>query len=300
MFFILGNYTFNQINETDMSEQKRVWIHRVEPNNRNLPDEVRKNATRRLASVFNENKPLKGLDHEEEKELLPRLINADPDEGSTFFEKADKFWKEFSVNIPSGGKTLDISTREPVENDKGEEVVNPTSVKDYVTYRFARNHPQVAENKQEALKNRTKYYYILDPEEEKQTKKSEVEAKKQAWREFIKIEEDADKINLMIRVFTDEKPEQMSDKDEKINKLHDELERRPKEFVELVTDDDLEKQDFVLQCIENGVLRKVGNQIMYMDEVIGNGIDQVVAYLKNDRNSSTYNELKAKLESARS
>jgi len=281
-----------------MSNQKRVWIHRIEPKG-DLPQDVLKNAKRRLSSVLKNGKPLKGLSHEEEKELLPRIIDAHPDEGSEFFEKASTYWKEMSIDIPSGGKDLDISTRESYEGENGEEIPNPVYPEDYVMYKFAQSHPQVAENEQKAKQNPNKLYWILDPEEEKKSKRANVEAKKEAWREFIQMEEDENKIDLMIRVFTDSSPEEMSDKDEKVNVLEEELERRPKRFVEVARDDDLEKQDFVLQCLEHGVLRKTGNQIMYMDEVLGNGVDAVVAHLKNKRNSSTLSELKAKLSEAK-
>jgi len=281
-----------------MSNQKRVWIHRIEPKG-DLPQDVLKNAKRRLSSVLKNGKPLKGLSHEEEKELLPRIIDAHPDEGSEFFEKASTYWKEMSIDIPSGGKDLDISTRESYEGENGEEIPNPVYPEDYVMYKFAQSHPQVAENEQKAKQNPNKLYWILDPEEEKKSKRANVEAKKEAWREFIQMEEDENKIDLMIRVFTDSSPEEMSDKDEKVNVLEEELERRPKRFVEVARDDDLEKQDFVLQCLEHGVLRKTGNQIMYMDEVLGNGVDAVVAHLKNKRNSGTLSELKAKLSEAK-
>lgn len=280
-----------------MPEQKRVWIHRIEPKG-DLPQEVRKNAQRRISSVFKNRKPLKGLDRKEEKNILPRIIDAEPDEGSAFYDKASKYWKELTIDVPSGGKPLNISTRGESEID-GVKVDDPVHPEDYVMYRFAQAHPQVAETEEDALANRNKLYYILDPEEEKRNKRSEVEAKKEAWREFIKMEEDEQKVDLMIRVFTDSSPEKMTDIDEKVNKLDEELERRPKEFVQLAQDDDLEKQDFVLQCLEYGVLRKTGNQIMYMDEVLGSGVEDVVAFLKNKRNSSTLSELKAKLSNAK-
>lgn len=281
-----------------MSKQKRVWLHRIEPNNGNLPEDVQKNATRRISSVYVNRKPLKGLEPEEEKALLPRIIDASADEGSQFHEKASKYWKELSIDVPSGGKDLNISTRGKIEQD-GEEVPDPVHTEDFIMYRFAKNHPQVAESKTEAQRHPNKLYYILDPEEEKKKQRKNVEAKKQAWKEFIKMEEDEEKIDLMIRVFTNSKPEEMTDFDEKINTVENELEKRPQEFVEVAQDEDLEMQDFVLQCIEHGVLREVGNQIMYMDENIGSGVDQVVAYLKNKRNSSVYSEMKARLQESK-
>jgi hypothetical protein len=278
-----------------MSQQKRVWIHRVEPNNGNLPEDVRKNAKRRLSSVYKNRKPLKGLNPEEEKEILPRIIDASPEEGSTFYEKASTFWKELTIDVPSGGKSLNISTHESDEDN----IPQPAYPEDYVFYRFAKAHPQVADSKEEAISNRNKLYWILDPEEEKRSKRHTVEEKAKAWEEFIKMKDNEEKVNLMVRVFTNENPDNMPDIDDKINLLNDELERRPKRFVQLAQDDDLEKQDFVLQCLEYGVLRKVGDYIMYNDEEIGRNIEEAVTHLKSKRNTSTLSELKAKLSQAK-
>lgn len=272
-----------------MAEQKRVWLHRVEPKN-DLPQDVRKNAKRRLSSVFKNRKPLKGLSREEEKEILPRIIDADPEDKTRFSEKASKYWKELSVDVPSGGRALNIST---------DENGNPVYPEDYVIYKFAQAHPQVAEEENVAQRNRNKLFWILDPEEEKKETRKQVEVKSEAWKEFLKMKDDETKINLMLRVFANENPDQFTDFDEKVNTLNNELEQNPKSFVELANDDDLEKQDFVLQCIEHGVLRKVGNQVMHKDEVIGQGIDETVAYLKNKRNSSTLSQLKAELKEAK-
>jgi len=272
-----------------MSEQRRIWLHRVEPKG-DLPQDVRKNAIRRLSSVYKNRKPLKGLERDEEKELLPRIIDADPEEGSVFHEKASTYWKEITIDVPSGGKPLNVA-----RDDNG----NPINPEDYVFYRFAQAHPQVAESEQKAKRNRNKMFWILDPEEKKRENRKDVEVKSEAYKEFIKVKDDEDKINLMLRVFANENPDQINDIDEKVNTLHDELEQRPGEFIRLSQDDDLEKQDFVLQCIEYDVLRKVGNQIMFEDEVIGRGVDEVVAYLKNKRNSGTLSSLKARLEEAK-
>ena len=45
-----------------------------------------------------------------------------------------------------------------------------------------------------------------------------------------------------------------------------------------------------------GVLRKIGNQVIFIDEVLGDTLDNTVVYLKDKKNSSTLTVLRAKLK----
>ena len=44
-----------------------------------------------------------------------------------------------------------------------------------------------------------------------------------------------------------------------------------------------------------GVMRKIGNQIIFIDDVIGDTLENAVVYLRDKRNSSTLTILRAKL-----
>ena len=44
------------------------------------------------------------------------------------------------------------------------------------------------------------------------------------------------------------------------------------------------------------VLRRIGNQVIYIDEVIGDTLEDAVVYLKDKKNSGTLTVLRAKLK----
>ncbi len=289
-----------------MSNRKVVHLQRKEPQN-NLPEDIRKNAKIKLSSVFVNRQALTAFPNTDKArlvrdEVMPRIISADPKD-SDYYNKLDKYWQELSVEIPSGGRALDISLRDTrtktTDNGEDVEVPVPVNPEDYCIYQFAKRHPQVAENKSKAVSDRTKKFWIVDPDREKKKQRQGVEIEGQAWEHFLNMKDDEDKLNLMLRVFANRNPDMIDDIDEKIIALKQELENRPAQFIDVAQDEDLEKRDFILQCIEHGVLRRVGNQIMHLDEVLGEGIEEVIAFLKNKKNSSTYNTLKAKLKEAR-
>ena len=63
-------------------------------------------------------------------------------------------------------------------------------------------------------------------------------------------------------------------------------------------DKDLELKAEIESMIEAGVLRKIGNQVIYIDEVLGEDMKDTIVYLKNKKNSGTLTILRAKLKEA--
>ena len=50
------------------------------------------------------------------------------------------------------------------------------------------------------------------------------------------------------------------------------------------------------EMVSAGVLRKIGNQVIFIDEVLGDTIDDTVVYLKDKKNSGKLTILRAKLK----
>ena len=66
----------------------------------------------------------------------------------------------------------------------------------------------------------------------------------------------------------------------------------------LIEDKNLEVKAEVEELVSAGVLRRIGNQVVYLDEVIGEDLDDAVVYLKNKKNSGILTILRAKLKEA--
>lgn len=265
-------------------EDRQVQIIRQEGSS-HVPVEVRQEADHRLSSIYKDNTPHKGVSSQLEKLLLPLIIDT-PTSADTFRKEAKEFWHSLSLKVPSEGAILNIS----VDEDG-----YPVEPKQFIIYKWALTHPFVAKSKVEMESSGKKKFYIHDPERETASENKKVKAKAKAMKEFVKVMDDEEKIDRVLRVLGNSNPNKMSI-EKKENALNTLMENDPEKFYEVATDESLPIKDFIAECISHEVLRKSGNSIFYMEERIGETVDETVAYLKDKKNSSTVNDLKAKLE----
>ena len=264
-----------------------VQIRRRETKS-HLPPPVVSNAKKVLSSIYSGQGPLKGVKGEEEKELLAEYLGMDKDE-KDFPKVCRNFWADLRVEIPSDGKVLNITKR---ENGK------PVEIFDYLVYQWAQKHKYVAEDREAMLDDSQKLYYIYDPEVEMKNQNKQVKLKKHAYKEFIKMSEDEDKIDMVITVLTDSDPDQMSST-QKENYLEQLIDDNPQRFVAVATDKALEIKSYLSEMVSHNIVNKVGNQYWFVDEKLGDTLEDTVLYFKDKKNSETINILKAKLEEAK-
>lgn len=272
--------------ETSLKPDKdrQVQIIRKEGTS-HVPVEIRQESDHRLSSVFKNGVPHKGVSSELEKFLLPYIIDI-PATSDEFRKAAREFWYTLSLKVPSEGAVLNISV-----DDDG----MPVEPKDYILYKWALTHPFVALTKEAMLQSGKKRFYIHDPERETKAQNDKVKAKAKAMKEFVKVIDDETKTDRVLRVLGNANPAKMS-QEVKENQLHSLMESNPKGFYEVATDESLPVKDFIAECISHEVLRKSGNSYFYMEDRIGENLDEAVAFFKDKKNSSTLNDVKAKLE----
>ena len=80
------------------------------------------------------------------------------------------------------------------------------------------------------------------------------------------------------------------------NALYEIKDKTPKKFLRIATDKHLELKAEIEEMVSAGVLRKIGNQVIFIDEVLGDTIDDTVVYLKDKKNSGKLTILRAKLK----
>jgi len=265
---------------------RKIQIRRREGRNY-LPPKVKAKAKRVIGSVFKDRRPLGIADEQLEKKLLKEYEGIRPDDRD-FSEKRKRFWKEMRVIVPSDGKVLDIST-----DGEGE----PVKLEDYLIYKWLENHPLVAKDKDSML-NENKDYYLYDPEKEIHNENKTVKARKKAYEALIDLSDSEEVVDQLIRLLADQNPAKMTP-EMKENKLDQIAQTQPVRFLKYAEDPNLALRAEVEEMVEYGVLRKSGNQYIYMDEVIGETMQDAIVYFKNDRNSSTVLDLRAKLKEAK-
>jgi hypothetical protein len=80
------------------------------------------------------------------------------------------------------------------------------------------------------------------------------------------------------------------------NSLYDYKEKQPARFLKFALDSNLEIQAEIEEMIEASVLRRIGNQVIFQDETIGEDMTDTIVYFKNKKNSGQVNIMRARLK----
>ena len=263
---------------------KKVYLRRKEVMN-HLPKQVRAEAVLKLSSVYVNRQPLKAFSKEEEIKYMEGYLDVSP-EHVDWPKHAKRFWAELTVPVGFTGVELEIGTD---ENDK------PLNIEDFIKYRFALKHPHVALTKDEMDRDFGKRFYIQDLSRDDKAKNNKIQVKKDADKEFIKVSSDKKNMKRILRLLAETNPERLTDEQVE-NQLYELKDKSPVKFLKIATDKNLELKAEVEEMVTAGVLRKIGNQVIFIDEIIGDTLDNAVVYLKDKKNSSTLTVLRAKLK----
>ena len=263
---------------------RKVILRRKEVLN-HLPKEIRAGAKIKLGSLFVDRQPLRGLTDKEEEVLLKGIIDVPPGH-EKWPEKTKDFWASLSVKVPFEGVELNITMDEDGE---------PEERMQYIIYKWALKHKQVAINEEEMKEETGKRFYIYDPEKDLLKRNEKVQVRKDADREFIKVSSEIEKMKVLVRVLLNTDPNRMAEL-ELENNLYDYKTANPDRFWKYSKDPNLEIQAELEEMVENSVLRKIGNQIIFGDETIGEDMRDAITYFKNKKNSGQVNVMKARLK----
>lgn len=251
-----------------------------------LPAEVVAESKKILSSIFDNQGPLR-VDGSEElvAEMLGiRLTDID------FTKRYNEFWADIRMNIPMEGYVLNITMRKTADGKQ-----KPVNIKDYLIYEWAKRHKLVAANRTEMENNPFKQFYIYDPEVEAKTLNSAIVSKRQAYNVFATMADDDDKMSHVIRLLSDSNPAQMN-KTQKENIISTFIEGDAVKFLSVALDKNLFVKAELEELVSANIVRKIGNQYFYIEEKLGDNIDDAVLYWNDKKNSKTVQEMKAKLQ----
>ena len=263
---------------------KKVYLRRQDLGG-HLPKEVRAEAVTKLSSIYVNRQPLKPFSIEEEKKYMMGILDVNPDHND-WPKHSKTFWAEMTIPVGFTGIELEIGK----DDDE-----NPLNIMDYIKYRFAISHPYVALSKSEMDSDITKRFYIQDLARADKEKNNEIQVKKDADKIFIKIASNKKDMARVLRLVSDINPDKMN-LDQIENSLYELKNSNPKKFLRAATDKNLELKSEVEEMVTAGVLRKIGNQIIFIDEVLGDTMDDTIVYLKDKKNSGKLTILRAKLK----
>ena len=263
---------------------KKVYLRRKDLDG-HLPKAVRAEATMKLSSVYVNRQPLKGFDLADEKKFMQGILDVNPDHVD-WPKHSKQFWAELTIPVGFTGVELEIGT-----NEDG----SPLNVMDYIKYNFAIKHPHVALTKAEMESTFTKKFYIQDLSREDKVKNNIIKLRKDADKEFIKVSSNPKNMKRILRLLSNSNPDRMTD-DQVENALYEIKNSEPKKFIRVAIDKNLELKSEVEEMITSGVLRRIGNQVIFIDETLGDTLDDTIVYLKDKKNSGKLTILRAKLK----
>lgn len=268
---------------------KKIIIRRKETKSF-LPKEIQMESRSYLSSVYQDRQPLKGFSPADSKKYLAGILDVGPDHVD--WPKHEKaYWAEMTMNIPFAGVELDIS-----EDEEG----NPIHIEDWIRYRWAVRHPHVAQSKDEMESSFSKRFYIVDNAKDIRTKNNKIQVLKDADKEFIKVSGDKDKMLHVARLMSNKMSPENLTREELENVLYELKNDNPAKFLKIAKDKNLELKSKLEEMVSLEILRKIGNQVVYIDEILGDTMEDAVIRLTDKKNSGKLMELKAKLKEAKS
>jgi len=263
---------------------KKVFLRRKDLDN-HLPKAVRADSVMRVSSVYVNRQPLKGFDLEDEKKYMLGILDVNPDHVD-WPKHSKQFWAELTIPVGFTGVELEIG-----KDTNG----NPLSIMDYIKYNFALRHPHVALTKEEMDGDFSKRFYIQDLTREDKVKNNEIQLKKDADKEFIKASSNPKSMKRILRLMSNTNPDRMTSEQIE-NSLYEIKNSKPKKFIKIAKDKNLDLKAEIEEMVSAGVLRKIGNQVIFIDEVLGDTVNDSVVHLKDKKNSGKLTLLRAKLK----
>lgn len=186
------------------------------------------------------------------------------------------FWKTFACQL--GKKDLILNTDNPY---------------DELQYLFLKGHKRVA-NGLNDIKPSTDYVMInANSEAEEANKINKV--KREAYREMDKMSiEDMRKCLRLYGIKSDTMSNELVEA-----KMSEQIENSPKTFMMKWVDNPNKEINFVIEeAISKNIIRKNRANYYFGTDLIGNGLDDVIAYLKDKKNNdikmAILNEIKSK------
>jgi hypothetical protein len=253
-----------------------------------LPNEVMNEAIVCIGSHFVNRSVLRGLDPDQEKKYLPAIVGV-PADHPDFPRKTQDYWADMSIKVPSGGVVLDVT-----EDSNGE----PYNLEDWLRYKWAMRHVKVADSHKGLMEDPRKEFYVFNPEKESLERNKRIELLKMADVTFAKISTDKQKMRRLMTLMSNANVNAMTDVQIE-NMLYDLKNEDPEKFFRVATDKNLDMKAEILEMIRMNILRKVGSQIIYIDQVIAQELDDAVAFFNDPANSSVVVTLRAKAKEIR-
>ena len=196
--------------------------------------------------------------------------------GEGILDPMSSYWDTFAIKI--GKRDLTINTDTP----EGE-----------LQYLFLKKHKRVADGVKKI--NPATDYVIIDSDLEATEANKINKIKREAYRAFDKLNlEDMRKCLRLFGIKADTLSNEVVEA-----KLNEQIEKNPAKFMRIWVENPNKEINFVIEeALSKNIIRKNRASYYFGTDLIGNGIEDVIAYLKDKKNQDLYltilNDIKSK------
>lgn len=243
-----------------------------------------------------------GLNIQEENILMPYLLNI-PAQDRDFREKATQFFHDISTKVDpvnsdgKGGTRLEVGLF--TDNDEPISEKNlPLNVSDYIRWRHALTHPEVAMSEEESRSSSLKHYYIFDPVTVRNTSVSDADFKDESFAGYLEVKKNPDVINQYLTLLNIDPAKHRGAESVKLREV---AEKQPKEFLKVHLDKDKNGKFLIKSLVNAGVLEELGTRLLIKENgfQIGGTLQEAIAYLKDKENTQQLAIFKALVQDYR-
>lgn len=296
----------NTITQQRHKHSKIIYLKRLplvlHEGNKDLQQDYFSHASRSIGGAFakGSNRPVTGLTIGEENLLLPLVLNI-PKEDRDFRQKATDYFHDITTRVKGGdGTPLEIGLEYGDDVDlssNGKDLENPPlNVADYLAWKHAQVHPEVAESEEAGRGNMLKSYFIHDPNAVTTGKVSASDTKDKALEAYLAVKKDNNKVDMYLTLLGVN--HYAMSQGEKALKLREYADKKPAMFNKVHEDKNKDVSYFIDQCVNYKVMKVIGTRILIAESMEDIGRDKMSAilYLKDSKNSKTVVTLKAQLK----
>jgi hypothetical protein len=245
-----------------------------------------------------------GLNFSEQKLLMPHVVDCEVSDRE-FRKRCSEYFAEIKTTVPyDKGIELEIglsdNTKALGEVLENGEVNLPINIYDFVRYRHAVAHPEVAASLKDAAGNQLKQFYLFDPQAQIADNKVASDVNDKALALYLKVKDEPQKINMLLTLLKIDPREFSGPNAEtlKIEALKAKAQKNASDFVSIYEDKFFDELYVIQSLINTNVLKKIGETIIDPDlgTTIGHNTQEAVAWLKDKSNSESVVILKAKMQ----
>ena len=188
---------------------------------------------------------------------------------------------EKKLGYPDGHLSVnsDFWTTFVIKLGKEDLVLNTEKALDELRYLFLKGHKRVADGLSNI--NPSKDYVLINKDVEAEEANKINKVKREAYRNFDKMSiEDMRKCLRLYGIRADDMSNELVEA-----KMSEQVEKDPARYLlKWVNNDEKELMFIIEEAVAKNIIRKNRTQYFYGTDMLGNGIDDVISYLKEKKN----------------